>query len=95
VEALQQHDENRMRRLGDMLQDREQRLKDHETGRRLLSDEEHATTKRQIEIYSNKLEQMQRETVEEKADKLSEMVDHMHTMNNLDYIPFDKTGLEG
>jgi len=79
--------------LQSMLEDRKKQLKDHQQGRNLLSKQDHAKIERQVRNYSQKLEQLVADFKDE--EELKEKIQHLSDIHGLDYVDFDKTGLEG
>jgi hypothetical protein len=82
-----------MRKLQDMLQQRQQTLQDHESGHRRLSPDVHAQAHRQLNVYARTLHQLQSESTEARRERLLEHLDT--NVNRLDYVDFTQTGLQG
>lgn len=59
MEQVREHHERRMAKLETMIEDRRAKVEDHESGRRLLSDEEYERATRQFSNFKRKLQQMQ------------------------------------
>ena len=57
---MKENHERRMTKLEEMLEERRQMLKDHETGRRRLNGEEYEKANRQVKNFQRKLERMQK-----------------------------------
>lgn len=57
---MKENHERRMTKLEEMLEERRQMLKDHETGHRRLNGEEYEKANRQVKNFQRKLERMQK-----------------------------------
>ena len=53
-----------MAKLEEMIEERRQQKEDHETGRRMLSDEDYEHAQRQLKNFARKLDQMKKRTDE-------------------------------
>jgi len=86
--------ERRMEKLEELLQDRKKELEDHQSGRRLMTDEKHAKTARQAENFERKLTKMKSITEQEKTEMFEQEVDGFYAMNSVDYLDFDIPGID-
>lgn len=64
LQFIKDHHEQRMTRLEQMIEERRRMTEDHESGRRLLSNEEYERASRQYQNFQRKLEHMQKRSEE-------------------------------
>jgi hypothetical protein len=79
--------------LENLLEERRQSLSEHESGRSLLSDEEHSRFQRQVINFERKLKQMKESTHNDRKLKLEKIRSGFHDEHRMDYIDFEKTGI--
>lgn len=82
-----------MEHLERLLEERRQILSEHESGRSLLSDEEHSRFQRQVINFERKLKQMEESTHNDRKLKLEEMRAGFRDELRMDYTDFEKTGI--
>jgi hypothetical protein len=58
VDPIKENHERRMARLAEMIDERHQRMADHKSGRRRLTEDEFHRTARQVENFQRKLDSM-------------------------------------
>jgi hypothetical protein len=58
LEMIKDHHNRRMAKIEEMIEDRKNKVADHESGRRRLSGEEYEKAARQVRNFAKKLEQM-------------------------------------
>lgn len=92
-EKFAHHEAKRVEHVEILLQERRQSLSEHESGRSLLSDEEHSRFQRQVVNFERKLTQMKDTTHNDRKLKLEEMRTGFRDEQRLDYIDFEKAGI--
>jgi hypothetical protein len=93
LKAVLEYDAKRARMLKDRLEHHERRLEEHVSGRRLLKDDEHERTLRQINVVAQHLGKLESETHDEKMEKVDDARRSMYNMHRNDYLDYGKTGL--
>ena len=91
--AVLEYDKKRAKALKEKLGEHQRRLHEHVSGRRLLSDEDHQRTLRQINVFTQHIEQLEAEGYKDKMEKVEDARSSFHNMHKMDYIDFDKTGI--
>jgi hypothetical protein len=88
-----EHDKHRVRMLRARLAQHQRRLDAHTSGRRLLQDDEHERTLRQINVFTHHVDRIESETYLEKMEKVHDARKSMYNMHRNDYLDYYKTGL--
>jgi hypothetical protein len=93
LKAVLEYDAKRARMLKERLAHHERRLEEHILGRRLLKDDEHERTLRQINVFAHHLDKLESETHGDKMEKVDDARRSMYNMHRNDYLDYGKTGL--
>jgi hypothetical protein len=91
-EAFANLEAKRMEHVEKLLEELRQSLSEDESGRSLLSDEQHSSFQRQVINLERKLTQMKDTTHNERKLKLEDMRAGFRDEHRLDYIDFEKAG---
>eukprot|EP00545_Synedropsis_sp_CCMP1620_P014856 CAMPEP_0119006370 /NCGR_PEP_ID=MMETSP1176-20130426/2256_1 /TAXON_ID=265551 /ORGANISM="Synedropsis recta cf, Strain CCMP1620" /LENGTH=134 /DNA_ID=CAMNT_0006958279 /DNA_START=314 /DNA_END=718 /DNA_ORIENTATION=+ len=79
----------RMEKLGELLEERQTQLVDHERGHRKLNTEDHARVTRQSVNFERKLTQLKSVDPTEHADMMQHDAESLYRLNSVDYLDFD------
>ena len=80
---IKDHHNRRMVKIEEMIEERRQMVADHESGRRLLSDEEFEKAARQVRNFSKKLEQMKNRNEDEHHMERLEDLKSLHSAERM------------
>ncbi|CAB9516036.1 expressed unknown protein [Seminavis robusta] len=83
LKRIKEHDVRRQNRMRELIEQRTEQLKAHESGHRRLSDEEHTRFNRQIKAFKRKLEQVDAMSEEEYENSMQEMARSIKQMNTM------------
>lgn len=81
LNLIKNHNDRRMAKLEEMIEDRRQLKEAHESGRRLLSDEDYDRTARQYRNFQRKLEQLKKRDSKEQHMERLEDLKALHARN--------------
>lgn len=80
--------ERRKEKLAELIEDRKGQVEAHQSGRKLLSTEDHHRVLKQIDNFSRKLETLQSVSQEHLNDIMGTEADALFRMNSVDYLDF-------
>jgi negative regulator of replication initiation len=89
VQFISKRHERRAEKLEEMLVQRRQLMDDHNTGRSLLSGEDHERVTRQLYNFERKLNQLKSMSEEERAEMYDAEAESLYKLNSIDYLDFN------